>query len=82
MECGTDLLRHLDAAISPTGNVTNKIAKRAYGTHKDSFTDKTNFMAWWPMLLILQATKLNQGIPNNIKISAVADAARPSSRAR
>ena len=51
--CGTDLLRLLNAAISPTGSVTNKNAKRAYDTHKDSFTDKTNFMTWWPMLLIL-----------------------------
>ena len=72
--CGTDLLRLLNAAISPTGSVTNKNAKRAYDTHKDSFTDKTNFMTWWPMLLILQATKLNLGISNSTRIDAVHDA--------
>ena len=72
--CGTDLLRLLNAAISPTGSITNKNAKRAYDTHKDSFTDKTNFMTWWPMLLILQATKFNLGISNSTRIDAVHDA--------
>ena len=72
--CGTDLLRLLNAAISPTGSVTNKNAKRAYDTHKDSLTDKTNLMTWWPMLLILQATKFNLGISNSTRIDAVHDA--------
>ena len=77
--CGIDLLRLLNAAISPTGSVANKNAKRAYDTHKDSFTDKTNFMTWWPMLLILQATKFNLGIPTAPASTPSTTRVRPSS---
>jgi hypothetical protein len=48
--CGTDLLKRLNDTISPKSGDTTKQAKNKYTTHKDSFHDDTDFVAWWTTL--------------------------------
>ena len=45
--CGTDLLNRLNDTISPKSGDTTKPAKNKYTTHKDSFHNNTDFVAWW-----------------------------------
>jgi len=61
-DCGTKLLALLNDTISPKSKATKDQAKEAYTTHKDTFTNSTNFVPWWTMLLLLQTTKATLGI--------------------
>jgi hypothetical protein len=40
----------------PSGDTTRQ-AKNKYTTHKDSFHDDADFVAWWTTLLLLQTTQ-------------------------
>ena len=72
--CGTDLLKRLNDTISPKSGDTTKQAKNKYTTHKDSFHDDTDFVAWWTTLLLLQTTKASLGIKDATHMDALDDA--------
>ena len=72
--CGTDLLKRLNDTISPKSGDTTKQAKNKYTTHKDSFHDDTDFVAWWTTLLLLQTTKASLGIREATHMDALDDA--------
>ena len=72
--CGTDLLKRLNDTISPKSGDTTKQAKNKYTTHKDSFHDDTDFVAWWTTLLLLQTTKAHLGIREATHMDALDDA--------
>ena len=73
-DCGTKLLTLLNDTISPKSKATEDQAKEAYTTHKDTFTNNTNFVPWWTTLLLLQATKATLGIKESARINALEDA--------
>ena len=73
-ECGTKLLALLNDTISPESKATKDQAKEAYTTHKDTFTNSTNFVPWWTMLLLLQTTKATLGITPSTRHDALEDA--------
>ena len=73
-DCGTKLLTLLNDTISPKSKATEDQAKEAYTTHKDTFTNNTNFVPWWTTLLLLQATKATLGIKDSTRIKALEDA--------
>ena len=72
--CGTDLLKSINNEITPKSSVTDKQAKIKYTTHKESFTDSTNFVTWWTTLLLLQTVKRNLGIKDSSRKDALEDA--------
>jgi len=73
-DCGTKLLTLLNDTISPKSKATEDQAKEAYTTHRDTFTNNTNFVPWWTTLLLLQATKATLGIKESARINALEDA--------
>jgi hypothetical protein len=73
-ECGTKLLTLLNDTISPESKATKDQAKEAYTTHKDTFTNSTNFVPWWTTLLLLQTTKATLGIEPSTRVDALEDA--------
>ena len=73
-ECGTKLLTLLNDTISPESKATKDQAKEAYTTHKDTFTNSTNFVPWWTTILLLQATKATLGITHSTRVDALEDA--------
>ena len=73
-DCGTKLLTLLNDTISPESKATKDQAKEAYTTHKDTFTNSTNFVPWWTTLLLLQTTKATLGITPSTRTDALEDA--------
>ena len=73
-DCGTKLLTLLNDTISPESKATKDQAKEAYTTHKDTFTNNTNFVPWWTTLLLLQTTKATLGITPSTRTDALEDA--------
>ena len=73
-DCGTKLLTLLNDTISPESKATKDQAKEAYTTHKDTFTNSTNFVPWWTTLLLLKTTKATLGITPSTRTDALEDA--------